>query len=357
MVDHKKFQVTLCLRSRDGSFEDCAPLANSGEDQKPIVVEYPIEGSSSLTSPAELSGMLALVRDEKLVRIHRTPCTGRPRYCSAGSLKLVSTDINVEERRERIRKELEEAKERLDPVLVRSEVFVDPLLIARDSDRKELQRVFAEVLAGAFENGESGNGGRSHARSVVDVAKFAVGLHDDATQVSSLNRTILNAYVALGDWSRIKHDGGESLQTAKESCPDSLVGGDRFQEEFGESCETYAEILRLNAVGWFEQKARYSSTEIRVALGMLEQAIVALGKDDLGGGVRQLQGGVQIAGQVVCGRRANADGGPNERGAENGGAVAAKGSGDSQSDRRIGRLMESNGRQCGVGACGEGSSC
>ena len=51
---------------------------------------------------------------------------------------------------------------------------------------------------------------------MVDVAKFAVGLHDDATQVSSLNRTILNAYVALGDLSRIKHAGEESLVTAKQ---------------------------------------------------------------------------------------------------------------------------------------------
>lgn len=276
--DQEHFRVRIDVRSRDGSFRRTF-LSGEGpvDGSQEIVVRYPVEGHS-LTNPAELFGMLEFVGSTGAVPFHRAPCTGRPRYCSTGSLKLESVGVDVSERRQRIEDELEARKDRLDPVLVRSEVFADPLLIYRKEDRKQLQGVFDQFLSGQVNGAQGSPADRDRARAVVDVAKFAVGLHEDPEQVSSLNRTILNAYVALGDWSRIKDEGGASLVTARGDCREAQEGD---AGPGNEACQSYAEILRLNAIAWFEQKARYSSTEIRVALGMLEQGIAALEMDDL----------------------------------------------------------------------------
>ena len=261
----RQFEVTLLLRTPDGSFEK--KETRSANSDETITVSYPFRDAGTLTSAAQLYGMI----DTPGMR-NRTPCRGRPRYCSVGTLKIASVArSDVSTRRDQIRNELSANIRTLDPVLVRSNAYVDPLLIDTDGRRKALQAVFAEEL----EKAKPTEAETTFARSLVDIGKFAVGLHEDPEQVTSLNNTILGAYVVLGDWSRIKDEGGRSLETAKDLC--NLSPAPESVGDPSDGCRDYARMLKLNAVGWLEQKARFSSTEIRVALGFLERGIAALG--------------------------------------------------------------------------------
>lgn len=266
MQPAKAFEVILWLKSEDGQFE--RTFKKDANSDSAISVSYP--DTIDLSTAAELTGIL------NFAGMNRTPCSGRPRYCSAGTLKITASTAttNVRKRQAKIRAALRDNIRGLDPILVRSDVFIDPLLVDSSNRRKELQGIFRDEL-----NSVVFGNNQQFARQFVEIAKFAVGLDSDQAQVTSLNNKILEAYVALGDWSRITDEGGKSLITARNGC--TLSDPPQNTGDTSSGCQDYSKMLKLNAIGWLEQKARYSSTEIRVALGMLEQATAAINAEAL----------------------------------------------------------------------------
>ena len=261
LVPASGFTVEFELRTEQGVLVEAFTRAASDQ---PITLNYPGK-NRSLTQPVRVYAVL------QRPGMNRTPCTGRPRYCSAGALRIRSTATQVDDRLRRIEARLKTALTTLDPLLVQSDQFIDPILIDTAARRLSVQKVFAEQMAA-----QRSEIVRTNARNIVEIAKFALGLSSaNPSQTNSLNSTILEAYIQMGDYRMVTQYGKEALVNAKSECKAKEDG--TFESPGSPACTQYAEILRLNAIGWLERRARYASTEIRVALGMLETAIGALG--------------------------------------------------------------------------------
>lgn len=255
--DVREFTIKVELVASDGTVKASAEKL-AGENNS-FKLTYTAE-NNSFTSPAKINAYL------KYPGMHRTPCRGRPRFCSQGDLTITTSALAVdtEKRLNHLKNELTNNFANLDPVVVRSDLFIDPLLRDTEAKRKRVQEIFAEKLGIHADN-------KDYARKVVDIAKYATSLHKNKEQVTILNNYILGAYVNLGDYKKIVNEGGKNLTIAKASCEQKPKPPGTSKE-----CIQYSKMLRLNAIGWMEQKARYSSTEIRVALGLLESGVEAL---------------------------------------------------------------------------------
>ncbi|MCM8857093.1 MAG: hypothetical protein LC541_08010 [Candidatus Thiodiazotropha sp.] len=251
-----EFTIKVDLVASDGTVKSSTEKVTGGND--PFKLSYTAD-NNSFTSPAKINAYLIYPHQQ----MNRTPCKGRPRFCSQGEI-TISTNalaVDIEQRLNRLEEELTDNFANLDPVVVRSDLFIDPLLRDTDSKRKDVQKIFVEKLGLHADK-------KDYARKVVDIAKYARSLHKNKEQVTILNNYIFEAYVNLGDYKKIVNEGGNNLKTAKDSC-ENLPGTSK-------QCIEYSKMLRLNAIGWMEQKARYSSTEIRVALGLLESGVEVL---------------------------------------------------------------------------------
>ena len=253
--DAKEFTIKVVLVGNDGT--EIASVDKAKGGNSPFKLKYPTE-NNNFTSPAKINAYL-IYPD-----INRTPCKGRPRFCSQGELTLSISALqaDIKNRLNHLKEELTNNFAILDPVVIRSDLFIDPLLRDTDSKREVVQKIFVDKLRLYADQ-------KDHARKVVDIAKFARSLHKNQEQVTALNNYILRAYANLGDYKKIVNEGGKNLQTAKASCEQNPPGTSK-------QCIEYSKMLRLNAIGWMEQKARYSSSEIRVALGLLESGVEVL---------------------------------------------------------------------------------
>lgn len=261
-VQASGFTVEFELQTEQGTKIASVVREASAKD---ITLTYPTD-TGSISQPARIYAVL-----QHPDMTTRTPCSGRPRHCSSGALQLQSRSTEIEPRLKLIESALENSLTTLDPLLIRSDQFTDPLLIDSDERKLAVQRLFAEQMASQRSSILDSN-----PRKAVEIAKFALGLSSaNAGQINSLNTTILEAYLKMGDFQMVTQYGRGTLESTKKDCRTKSDG--TFEAPGSEACTQYAALLRLNAIGWLERRARYSSTEIRVALGMLETAIAALG--------------------------------------------------------------------------------
>lgn len=204
--------------------------------------------------------------------INRTPCSGRPRYCSVGQLKLMITSTDVKKRKSMLENELQLMNKSIpDPVLVASGDFLDTIFIDSPTRKLEVQTIFAtELTKWQIDS--------SRAKSIIDIAKHAISLSDDKDSLNrtKLNNIVLNGYLQAGEYSKITSEGTSALANAKTYYENVMNRGTKDKTALLGALE-YSKMLRLNAIGWLEKKARYSSSDIRVALGFLETATGVLG--------------------------------------------------------------------------------
>lgn len=218
-------------------------------------IAYPTSDRQGISDPLRIKAYI--VRDD----IHRIECKGRPRYCSAGALTMKVTSSNVDKRMKELEELLASYKENpsaIDTVYLQSSLVMDPFLLDNKTKRDDVQQLFAKKMSEWTVDVRNG-------RSVVDLAKFAASMSNNKESIQKLNTLIMNGHLARGDYSKVVQEGRSLMQTAKDKCE-----GD--YKDFT-ACNEYITQLKLNATAWTEQRARYSSNEIRVAIGFQETAL------------------------------------------------------------------------------------
>lgn len=240
------------------------------------VMMYPNNYKAGFATPLRAK---AYFRSWNGASYHRTRCNGRPRYCSTGSPAFTVSASDIKKRLELLVTELNNMGNSLktvDPVHIRSDRFIDNLLRDTPEKRAALLKIFADMMEcwngseGAnnceVENADSAPEVKS---KILDVARYAKSFGDDPKQISRLNRVMFDAYIAQGDYETLISESADALKVAKNAYD---------KNDTAQNAIRLADLLRGTGIARLEKRARYSSTDVRFAVGLMEQAIAVLEK-------------------------------------------------------------------------------
>lgn len=266
-------ELEIELTLENGKVE---PQKGNGSGE--FVVTYPLSANNAnFREPARLSGKLWLPNNAEP---SRTPCSGRPPYCSAGDLKLtvlpdgMPSLADLKPRLDALKEILLKQKDSLatiDPTAVTSRDFIDPLLFDPAVARKEVIGTLSANLTaviGEYRTKLGETPAPAQHRKVIDLASYAlkltvVTLSDQA----KLRVAIMDSYIARGEYAQATEEAPQTLAAAKTAYKSSSSVDNLL---------TYAGALRSNAIAWREKQARNSSADIRAAIAMLDEAAFVL---------------------------------------------------------------------------------
>jgi hypothetical protein len=216
-----------------------------------------------------LLGMLWL--SGKNSPISRAPCIGRPARCSGGDLTITLTNINVTPRLNALEARLTAMTiEELDVAVLRSEDNIDAFLYnpAVASEATILRLV--SILTRAAER-LSGTIGPSSATTpplhlkIIDLAAYADSLaKKSSVDAAKLRVLIAESHFNRGDFVSAKEEAPRMMAAAKEAY---LANSSDINNVM-----LYARAFKVNASAWREKQARNSSSDIRVAIALLDEA-------------------------------------------------------------------------------------
>lgn len=225
-------------------------------------------GNSNYSQGINLRAMLWL--SGKNSPSSRAPCIGRPTRCSGGDMTITLTNINVTPRLDALQARLADMTiDELDVAVLRSEDNIDSLLSnpAVASDATILRLVSILTQAAERLNGTIGPSSPttppSHLK-IIDLAGFADTLSKkSASDAAKLRLLIAEAHFNRGDFSSAKEEAPRVMAAAKEAY---------FADKNADNAVLYARAFKVNASAWREKQGRNSSSDIRVAIALLDQA-------------------------------------------------------------------------------------
>jgi len=266
--DHTAFEIEVSLVDSAGNVVG-KPEVFKGSDHNTWQITY-----NKRINRLEAASVHAYIKSYTGGGIHRTPCSpGRPRYCSSGGLRLQTADINSTERKNVLKTAIKnqgksENINSLIPEHYQQRVALDPLVLHSDSDRKTIQKFFADQMSTWVKNGAENTQQR-----IIEVIKGAIALHTDAYQVTLLNSALMQSYAKQGRYEKVQQMVGDALKTAKKTCADPNNGDCTLA-----AAQTIADIYVNGANSFLENRARMNAGDIQIAANYYRAGIILVGK-------------------------------------------------------------------------------
>lgn len=252
-------KVDIRLRLENG----IAAKKNSATE---YAISYPVESEGVFTSGSRVQAMIA--GDN----INRSECTGRPTYCSEGAIDLVIEKIDVSQRLAALEELLnKQTIQSIQTSSVKDPKFIDETL--RDARYVGQQNVekLVTILTKQIVRLRAGIAGNTDPTAlalhmkIIELANFSLGLGSkQLADIAQLRLALTESYVDRQDFAQALAAGEQTLGAARESYSNN---------QNADTALVYGRSLRVNASAWREKQGKNSSTDIRLSIALLEQAI------------------------------------------------------------------------------------
>ena len=246
---------------------------NSTAGASPYLVTYPLTAdSANFTDGVRIAAMIWT--SGKGQPSNRGPCIGRPDRCSVGELTLTLT-ANVDDRLIALKDILgKQTIKNIDPSAIRSREFIDPLLsdpgIANPVDIGKLSEILTEAIwrfRQSIAEKTDATFASQHMK-IIDLAGYTLNLSNiSLPNAAKLRIAIMESYLDRGEYAQATTVAPQTMDAAKKAFTNAATS---------DTALLYAMSLRDNAIAWRERQTRNSSSDIRVAIALLDQAVEIL---------------------------------------------------------------------------------